>query len=103
MFGFGRKRSKADATIAVMPQAIEAASEKWRFFCDQLVFTPEVLLVDRIASFSAPFFAGARQNIPALREAPDAVLLMIVAEGIERSGTHTRAEIEQALGTRFPD
>ncbi|WP_298671317.1 hypothetical protein [uncultured Sphingomonas sp.] len=103
MFGFGKKQSKADAAIAVMPQAIEAASEKWRFFCEKLVFKAEVPLADRIASFTVPFFQGARQNIPALKEAPDAVLLLIVAKGIERSGTHTKAQIEQALGTRLPD
>ncbi|MDQ2944779.1 MAG: hypothetical protein M3Y27_02325 [Acidobacteriota bacterium] len=68
MFGIGKEKSKADAVIAVMPQAIEAASDKWRYFCDTLPFKAEVPLARRIASFTIPFFEGARQNIPALKD-----------------------------------
>ena len=103
VFGFGKKKSKADAAIAAMPQAIERAAEKWAYFCETLVFKAEVPLVARIGSFLVPFEEDVRKNMPALRDAPGAVILLVVAKGIERSGTHSRAEIEEALGFPLPD
>lgn len=103
MFGFRKKQPKADAALAVMDDAVEIAAEKWRFFCDKLPFRETVRLADRIASFSVPFNEGARANIAAFKDAPDTFLLLVVALGVERSGTHSRAEIEQALGVPLPD
>jgi hypothetical protein len=103
MFGFGKRKSKADAAIAVMDEAIGLAADKWRFFCEKMPFRDDVGLVDRIAAFNVPFSEGARKNFPALKDAPDAVLLLIVAKGVERSGTHTRSQIEQALGVLLLD
>ena len=100
MFGFGKKKSKADVAIAAMPQAIDRAAEKWAYFCETLVFKAEVPLATRIGSFLVPFKEGVRKNMPVLRDAPGAFILLVVARGIERSGTHSRAEIEEALG--FP-
>lgn len=102
MFGFRKRRSKADAAFAVMDEAIALAADKWQFFCDKLPFRDDVELVDRIASFSVPFSEGAR-TLPALKDAPEALLLLIVAKGIERSGTHSRTQFEQALGVSLPD
>lgn len=109
MFGFGKRKakaeahSKADATIAVMDDAIRLAAERWTYFCDTLPFRKDVALVDRITAFMFPFMEGARKSLPALRDAPDAVLLVIVAKGIERSRTHSRTQIEEALGLPLPD
>lgn len=103
MFGFRKKQSKADAAIAVLPDAIQRAAERWTYYSETLVFKPEVTLRARIASFMIPFEEGVRKNMPALRDAPAAIILLVVAKGIERSGTHTRAQIEQALGFPLPD
>jgi len=103
MFGFGKRQSKADATIAVLDQTIGVAADKWLYFCEKLPVRDGVDLVERITSFSVPFSEGARRNIPALKDAPDAVLFLIVAKGVERSGTHTRSQIEQALGIQLPN
>jgi len=62
---FGTRKSKADAAIAVMDEAIRLADEKWQFFCQKLPFRDDVRLVDRIAAFNAPFSEGARKNFPA--------------------------------------
>jgi hypothetical protein len=86
-----------------MPKAIKVAAEKWIYFCESLRFREDVPLHDRITAFYVPFSDGARSNVAALRYAPDAVLLLIVAKGIERSGTHSRPEIERALGLTLPD
>lgn len=103
MFGFRKKQSKADAALAVMDDAIGMAAEKWRYSCEKLPHRADLPLVDRIASFLIPFSEGARASIPAFKDAPDAVLLIMVAKGIERSGTHTRAQIEDALGIPLPN
>lgn len=103
MFGFKKRKSKADATVAVLDDAIALAAERWKFFCDKLVFRENVDLADRIAAFMVPFEEGAAKTFPVLRGAPDGVILMIVAKGVERSGTHSRAEIERALGVPLPE
>jgi hypothetical protein len=102
MFGLGKSKSKADAALGVMDSTVATAAEKWRLFCDKVSYRDNVGLADRIAAFSVPFGDGARQNIPALRTAPDGLLLLIVAMGVEKSGTHSRAEIESALGVKLP-
>ena len=103
MFGFGKKKSKADATLSVLDDAIRFATDRWLYFCEKLPFKEDVGLAERIAAFSVPFNEGAKNNFPPLREAPDAVLFLIVAKGVEASGTHTRAQIEEALGFQLPD
>lgn len=104
MFGlFGKRKGPAEAAIEVMDDTIFIAAEKWLHFCRTIPFKQDVPLADRIAAFAFPFMEGARQNVPALREAPDAFLMLIVAKGVEKSGTHARAEIEEALGVTLPD
>ena len=104
MFGFGKKKkkSKADAAIAVMDDAIQFASEKWTYFCSALPFKAEVGLAHRIASFLVPLSQGLRNNFEPLNDAPDPLLFLIAAKGVERSGTHTTKEIEEALGMQLP-
>jgi hypothetical protein len=103
MFGFKKRQSKADAAVAVLDDAIHLAAERWQFFCDKLAFRESVGLADRITAFMVPFAEGAGKTFPALQNAPEGVILMIVAKGVERSGTHSRAEIERALGLPLPD
>jgi hypothetical protein len=103
MFGFGKKKSKADATLSVLDDAIRFATDRWLYFCEKLPFKEDVGLATRIAAFSVPFDEGAKNKFPPLRDAPDAVLLLIIAKGVQASGTHTRDEIEQALGFELPD
>ena len=103
MWPFGRKPTDADRAIAVFDDAIGKATEKWIFFSEAVNFKDEVPLGERIATFSIPMFDGLRANFPALQKAPDAVLLLIVAKEVEKSGTNSRDEIEQALGTTLPD
>lgn len=103
MFGlFTKRKSKADAVIEIMDDVIAIAAQKWLTFCEQLPFKEDVPLVDRISAFGFPLMQGAREKVPALREAPDGVLLLIVAMGVDRSGTHTKALIEEALGISWP-
>lgn len=83
--------------------AVAVATEKWLYFTGTFVFKEDVPLTQRIHLFSNPMFEGLRNNFPALAKAPPAVLLLIIAKGVQNSGTHTRAQIEQALGAPLPD
>ena len=100
---FRKKPSRADAAIAVMPEAIDFAADRWLYFCEQIIYKVDVPLMDRIAGFAVPAQQGIENNFPPLRNAPDGLLLMIIAMGVWKSGTHTREEIEAALGAQLPD
>lgn len=102
MFGLGKRRSKADAAIAVKDEAITFASNGWKYFCETLPFRDEVGLAERIGLFSVPCGEGLRKNFQALRAAPDGLLLLFIALGVEQSGSHTREQIEEALGLKLP-
>ncbi len=102
-FSHRSKNAKAEAAVAVLGEAKAAVAERWLYFRKAMPFKDNVPLIDIITAFAMPMFEGLRRNLPPLRHAPDAVLLVIVAKGIEQSGTHSRAEIEAALGTPLPD
>lgn len=85
-----------------MPSAIRHASIKWRDFQQSLVFKSDVGLADQIALFLVPMTQGLRGKYEALKEAPDAIFVLIVAMAVEESGTHTRSEIESALDVKLP-
>jgi len=98
-----KRNSKADVAIAVMDDAIEFASDKWLYFSRTLVFKDEVTLKDRIAAFLPLATEGLRGRFSALKDAPGAVVLLVVVKGVELSGTHSRAELEKSLGIEIPD
>ena len=98
-----KRASDADKVIAVFNHTIDIVTDKWLFFSKTLAFKEDVVRRDRIAAFSFPMFEGLIKNVLPLRKSPDAILLIVVAKGIEKSGTHTRGEIEEALGAPLPD
>jgi hypothetical protein len=100
---FKRRKSKADEAIEVLPALIENAAGKWRDFYQTFQFKDGVGLDKKIWLFTTPFSEGVREHVPAMKDAPDGLILLIVAKGVEQSGTHTRAEIEEALGMPLPE
>lgn len=82
---------------------IDIVADKWLYFSKPFAFKYDFVLRDRIAAFSFPMFEILRKNVLPLRKSPDAILLIVVAKGIEKSGMHTRVEIEGALGAPLPD
>ena len=97
-----KKESAADKAIENLIPAIELASNQWLSFCQRMPFKEGVPLEDRVLAFLIPFTEGLRAKIPALKSSPDAFILLVVAKGVEASGTHSTAEIEQALKIRLP-
>lgn len=95
--------NRADDAIAIFPQAIDFVAGRWLYFCERIIYKAEVPLVDRIGGFAVPAEQGLENNFPPLRDAPKGILLMIIAMGVWKSGTHSRDEIEAALGVQLPD
>ncbi|WP_133030234.1 hypothetical protein [Sphingomonas sp. PP-CE-1G-424] len=100
MWPFSRRKSPADLAIEWMPHAIDVASQKWLEF-QLLPFRAEVPLETRIMAFVEPLKIGLRQW-EAFRTAPDAIFLLIAAKGVEKSGTHSISQLEQALKVSLP-
>jgi len=96
------KKSNADAAIAVSDDAIQLACDKWLAFNEQFKFKDNVELQEQIMMFAVPMSEGLKNNFPELRNSPDAALLLFVAMGVEKSGTHTAQQIEEALGSPLP-
>ena len=99
---FGRKESSADDVIEIMDDAIEFAARNWIHFNTTLPFKDSVTIQEKIMSFSIPAIEGLKGNFAALENAPDPIYLVIIAKGVERSGTHSKSEIEQSLGLPLP-
>ena len=95
-------QSKAQTAIALFPDAVSHVAGEWLGFNEVLKFKKDVPLEQIIFVFSVPAFEGLRLKFLRLREAPESLLLMIVAMGVEKSGTHSRLEIEKALGAKLP-
>ena len=98
-----RRKSEADLAIDVMDDVIAHVAEKWRNFQEFFVFKDGVGLEDQVFSFSVPMTEGIRNTFPQLRKSPDAVIFLFMVKGIEKSGTHTRDQLEKALGVEIPD
>lgn len=77
MFRFARRRSKADAAVAALPEAIDRAARKRAYFHDTLAFKPDVSLVQQIQMFLIPFEQGVNNDIPAVKNPPSGIMLLM--------------------------
>ena len=103
MWPFRRPKSQAHKVIEIKEAAIAFSAEKWTYFCQVLKFKSEVPLRDQIQAFLVPLEEGLKNNFPVLRDSPSAITLLFAMKGIEKSGLHSRQEIEDALGIEIPD
>jgi hypothetical protein len=92
--------SDADQVIGILPDAIAFASQKWIFFVDEVPLL-DSSLYNKITMFSVPAIEGLKNNFPVLKS-DEALCMMIIAKGIEESGSYSREEIESALGVNLP-
>ncbi len=98
-----RRRSwEAGRLDDVMEEAVAFSAERWVGYCEIMDFAGDVPLNARIGGFMVSASDGLIQNFPSLKRVPDTVILLILARGIEASGTHARDEIEAALKTKLP-
>jgi hypothetical protein len=99
MWPFTRPTDDIDAAVA---DAIPLAAERWRAFGETSGLAPNIHLRDRIAFFAADFRPVLYAAFPLLADAPPELLLLIIAEGIAASGSHSREQIELQLGIVLP-
>jgi len=104
MWPFGRKKkSPADIAYEMLPDLVATAAEKWLRFRRLLAFNDEVALADQIMMFSIPAIEGIRKSFPELSNSPDSFFTLVCALGVVESGTHSKAEVETALGVELPE
>jgi hypothetical protein len=102
MWPFRKKRSPQADTTAIIDEAILFASERWHSFSRTVPASPGTGLRERIAMFARSLEKSLHTRHPQLAAAPDEVIVLIVAKGVEQSGTVSRGEIERALGILLP-
>lgn len=95
-------RPKIDPIQTAIDAGIGFAGEQWRLFCAASPLASNIHLRDRIAFFAGAFRPALAEKFPALASAPDQLVLLIIAKGIEESGTFSRAQIEKQLGIILP-
>ena len=100
MWPFTKKKSSADLAIEWMPRAIDVAAAKWVEF-DAQPFAQPMDLDQKLFLFSEGLKAGLKRW-KAFKDAPDPLILLIAAKGVERSRTYFRVEIEAALNFPLP-
>jgi len=82
--------------------AVALAAERWLSFAAQSGLAGNINLRDRVAFFWSGFREALERRYPALRGPADALLLLIIAQGIEASGLESRRMIELQLGIILP-
>ena len=102
MWPFRKKRSPQADALAIIDEAILFAAERWHFFSRSVPASPALGLGERIGMFARSVEKSLHARHPQLAAAPDEVIVLIVAKGVEQSGTVSRREIERALGILLP-
>jgi hypothetical protein len=86
----------------VLENAIALAAERWRRSLADGSIPTNINLRDRVTLFASPMRKHLFAAYPHLRAADDQVILLVIAEGIARSGTIARDSLENALGIILP-
>lgn len=102
MWPFKKKPAKRTDALAIIDEAIGFAAERWHFFSRSVAVAPGTGLRERIGLFARSLEPSLHARHPALAAAPEEVMLLIVAKGVEQSGAVPRGEIERALGILLP-
>ena len=93
---------RISAEEQAIDRAIALAASAWRLFCETSPLAPNIHIRDRIAFFTPDFRKSLSRHFPALAESADEIVLLIIARGVEISGTHNRRHIERGLGIILP-
>lgn len=102
MWPFRKKRSPQADAAAIIDEAIVFAAARWSAFSQSVPVHPGMGLRERISLFARTLEKSLHTRHPQLAAAPDQVILLIVAKGVEQSGKVPRIEIERALGILLP-
>ena len=86
----------------ILDGAMALAAERWKRSEVDGSIPTNINLRDRVTLFAGPMRKALFANFPQLRAAGDQVMLLVIAEGIARSGTIARDKLEKALGIILP-
>jgi hypothetical protein len=96
------RRKTIQTADEMLSAAIRATSGHWLAFSAGGSVPANLNLRDQIAYFARPLREELAKAFPQLAEADDQILLLVIAKGIEGSGTHSRGQIERQLGIVLP-
>lgn len=102
MWPFRKKTPVSSSAIEVIDEAIGFAAQRWLSFSLSVAVPPGAGLRYRIGLFARAIENSLHRRFPSLATAPAEVIVLIVAKGVEQSGTVTRGEIERELGILLP-
>jgi hypothetical protein len=102
MWPFRKKPARRSDALAIIDEAIEFAAGRWQYFSRSVAVVPGSGLRERIGLFARSLEPSLHARHPALAAAPEEVILLIIAKGVEQSGAVSREEIERALGILLP-
>lgn len=100
MWPFTRRKDKAIDTA--VSQAISLAASEWQAFCATSGMASNINLRDRVPFFAGDFRRKMIERFPELKFAPEQLVLLIIAQGINLSGLEARGMIELQLGIVLP-
>ena len=95
-------RRPAVSLDRAMDEAVSFTATAWIKFRATAGVPANIHLRDQIVFFAPDFTAKLTRRFPALRSAPNEVILLIIAQGIEASGSISRRKIELQLGIILP-
>lgn len=102
MWPFDKKPRRDHQALVIIDEAIDFVAERWIFFNRSVPVSHGSVLRERIAMFARSIEKSLHMRHPALAAAPDEVMLLIIAKGVEQSGAVSRGEIERSLGILLP-
>ena len=102
MWPFRKKAPAGGTALDIIDEAITFAAERWLSFSLSVAMPASAGLRDRIGLFARSLERSLHRRFPALAAAPDEVIVLIVAQGVEQSGAVPRGDIERALGIVLP-
>jgi hypothetical protein len=85
-----------------MEDSVAFAAAAWIVFRNSAGVPANIHLRDQVAFFAPEFVVKLARRFPALRSAPNDLILLIIAQGIEASGSISRRKIELQLGIILP-
>jgi hypothetical protein len=92
----------SEDVLKVWDEAVKYSSDGWLAFRDRIKFKDNVPLFDEITAALPPISMSLERKFSELGGAPGGVFFMILASGIVMSGTHSKSEVESAIGAPIP-
>ena len=102
MWPFRKQRRDADDSLKTIDQAIDFVAQRWRSFIGAVKLPAELGLRERVAMFARSIDPSLHSRFTSLVAAPEEVMLLIIAKGVEQSGVERRQDIERELGILLP-